>query len=187
MSSPRRFRTFGRWIIILFCVWHATAVALYSLPPDAKNPLIVSLRNNGMRIFRPYVLLTSQWQQWNLFAPDPLRRVVRYFVEIRIDDRWETFAVLDSRTIAWWRDGDELKMLRRMEEGEEHWNPVRRRYLELFCMERNLTPGTPIRMVYDFHVIPATGSPLPLAWWRDWTPERRSRIGAEAFCPPLPS
>lgn len=149
--------------------------------------MIVLLRSAGIRIFRPYMLITSQWQQWNLFAPDPLRRVMRYVIQMRVDERWKTIALLDERTIPWWRDGDELKMLRRLEEGKDYWYPVRARYLEQFCKEAQLTPGTPLRMVYDSYVIPKEDFPMPLSWWRQWKPQWKRALGAKAVCPLPPS
>ncbi|MBI3331662.1 hypothetical protein HYZ99_01745 [Candidatus Peregrinibacteria bacterium] len=184
MSFSKSLRRIVRWIVILFCIWHGSAIAFYSLPPDTESATLNEIRRVTIRLFRPYMLATSQWQQWNLFAPNPLRRVVRYVIQVRQANTWKTIAVLDSGTIEWWRDADELKLLRRLEDGEEYWYPVRNRYLEEFCMQHTIRRDTPIRLVYHYYVIPRNDHPMPLSWWKSWGPEWKKKVGAQTVCPP---
>lgn len=183
MTISKALHRTGRWLVILFCLWHGAAVASYSLPPDANDPAMLLLRQKSMTLFRPYMLITSQWQQWNLFAPNPLRRVVRYVIQIRIGDTWKTVEVLDEHTIAWWRDADELKLLRRLEDGEDYWTPVRNRYLEDICAQKKIAGGTPIRLYYRYYVIPKDDFWMPMSWWQKWEREWNKRIGAKTVCP----
>jgi hypothetical protein len=174
-------RSLIRGCITLFCVWHAAAVAIYTVPAEAQDPASRWTREHLAPVVRRYLLATSQWQLWNLFSPDPLRRVVRYAIETRTGDQWVPLALLNERTIPWWRDADELKILRRLEEQEDRWVQLRKRYVHEYCTL--LPPGTPLRLTYQYYILPKLEVPMSLSWWRRYRPQRQPTTGIETTCP----
>src|SRR5437764_493460 len=97
-----------RNLIILFCLWHMTAVAVFLLPQRAWNRAIKQLTT-------PYVLLTSQWQQWDIFSPDPLRRVSFYSLTTDDNAGAKTLLQLDYAHLPWNARAKELKILGRLQ------------------------------------------------------------------------
>src|SRR5687768_11713294 len=89
-----------RSAIISFVLWHMFAVVVYALPHDADDRLNTWIRSELKPIVRPYILLTSQWQQWNLFSPDPLRRVTAYDIQRNDREGWTTIKVIDWNTLS---------------------------------------------------------------------------------------
>lgn len=158
--------------IIVFCLWHMFAVLAYSLPLSAKDPLTTALRDAWRPRVMPYLFATSQWQQWNLFSPDPLRRVTSYILETRKSDteEWKPFAVLDRKSVMWSALSREMKLLGNIE--EEQYAPVRRALLQNYCDMLNLPTGTQMRLSKDFYVLPQPPAPLPLQFWKAYRPQR---------------
>lgn len=114
-------------LIVAFCLWHMTAVVLYVVPRSLKNrfPQIGAVR----ALTDPYVLLMSQWQQWNIFSPDPLRRVSVFHVESTLNGVVGP-RIVDSERLSPWRRAKELKVLYRL---EEEWQSARETYLLSLC------------------------------------------------------
>lgn len=177
----------GRSLIALFFFWHVAAIAIYTVPPEAQDSLSRRTKEELVPIVRPYLFITSQWQQWNLFSPDPLRRIVHYYIEQWNGREWETVAVLTPDSLPWWRDADELKILRRMEDAGERWVQLRKRYLEDFCVRRGFPEGTSLRMVYLSTVLPKLATPMPLAFWRTYVPQWNRSDAAVTVCPFFPT
>ena len=65
----------SRLAVVGFVLWHAFAVLVYSVPRVAADPISTWTRRRLVPVVGPYMFLTSQWQLWNLFAPDPTRLV----------------------------------------------------------------------------------------------------------------
>lgn len=147
------------------------AVALFAVPGAYQDLAIVQfLRHHFNDSTRPYVLITSQWQSWPLFAPDPLRRVTRMHVETRHPNTgWEPIAGLDDGSIAWWRYAKEVKMIERLFENGR--TKLRERYLELECKRAGITEETPVRSRYRYFIIPKHEIQATAEWWKNWEPE----------------
>lgn len=111
---------YGRWLFIAFLLYHAAAVALFSIPRQSRNlPAAAGIRTAFFPLIEPYLLLTSQWQRWELFAPDPLRWVTSMTVYGAKDRRWETLRVLSPDALSPSRRARELKLLRQLEQKPE--------------------------------------------------------------------
>ncbi|TSC58823.1 MAG: hypothetical protein Greene041619_369 [Candidatus Peregrinibacteria bacterium Greene0416_19] len=170
------------WSIILFCLWHMTAVVLYSLPDEAQDRPTLFLRRHTPWIMKRYLLRTSQWQQWDLFSPNPLRQVTVYSIEAFAHGDWRTLVTLQPGTVAWWRDADELKLLRNMQDSATY-QPVLEEYLRDFCRRHPLSAGNAVRLAYDSYVLPYPDRPMSIREWRDWKPSWVREIGAATYCP----
>lgn len=167
--------------IILFCLFHITAVASYSISTDWNIVPLTFFREQTLPWVRGYLLATSQWQQWNLFSPDPLRRVSRYRVQWENNDELQEEPWLDEE-LSYHRKANLTKMLRRLEE-QQHNAPMLLRFLALACRERQLPPGTMIRLERSYTILPYPEKPLTVADWRNYIPERKTDTMAERPCP----
>lgn len=189
MPSPkiRRLLRRGSCIIItLFFFWHATAVAIYAIPSVATDPLSTFLRLHASPIVRSYMLITSQWQQWNLFAPDPLRRVTHYHLQ-RFDpmgDTWSDAAVFRPGSFLWWKHATRFKILDRIFDLEDRDRkiPLQKHFLGKMCQEFNFPPGTHIRMLFRYYVIPNTPELTSFSWWRYYQPTWYPIEGSSERC-----
>lgn len=132
-------------LIVAFCLWHMTGVALYVIPGSmrAHSPLIGAVRS----LTDPYVLMTSQWQQWNIFSPDPLRRVSTFRVESTVDGVVGP-TIVDSEQLSMWRQAKELKVLYRL---EEEWASARETYLLSLCGDTHAE----LQLLRRYKVLPA--------------------------------
>jgi hypothetical protein len=148
---PAMLRTIGRWLIILFCLFHMTAIAVYLLP----NGWLVKAKE----IASPYVLSTSQWQKWDIFSPNPLRRVSMYSIErwkggdtgiARTE--WETLHTLHPSDFPWYERATMMKVLERLEEDE--WLASVPQFLLSVCAEDPSNKGRTIRLANEYTVIP---------------------------------
>lgn len=170
-----------RAIIISFFLWHAAAIAVSSVPREAVGTVAGTLRQDIYPMFRPYLMATSQWQIWDLFAPDPLRRVSEMIVETRSGDRWQIRHAVRPEQVAWYRRAYELKMLRRIV-SDDYGPRVPRRYAELFCNDLQISDGTDLRLTHRYYVLPKTTVPRSQAYWEEYTPKWREKIIAEITC-----
>ncbi|MBI3336239.1 hypothetical protein HYZ98_01585 [Candidatus Peregrinibacteria bacterium] len=174
-------------LITLFFFWHAGAVAIYAIPSIVSDPVSVFLRSHASSIVRPYVLLTSQWQQWNLFAPDPLRRVTHYHFQ-RLDpvrDVWVDIAVFRPGAFLWWKHATRFKILDRVFDLDERdrKTPLQKHFLEKMCREFNLPSSTSVRMLHRYYVIPHIPELTSFSWWRTWQPAWSFMEGTSLSCP----
>ncbi len=169
-----------RIAIIVFCIWHMTAVAVYIIPDEAKDPVTPKLEEVILPAARPYLLMTSQWQKWNIFSPDPLRRVSAYDIEVNEEGRWRTVKRLEYRLLPWWHRAKELKILRRVEEAGEKAGKA---YLEGMCREGAVPRGALVRLQIDAYVLPMKQELEDAGGWEEWKPERRVSTLAETYCP----
>ncbi len=135
------------FLIIAFLVWHMFAVAAYLLPSNDDSPF------NAVRRFSvPYVLGLSQWQQWNIFSPNPLQRLSVYRVERRIGDRWETAMIMDFHRLPWYARAKELKVLGRL---QDDWKALLPYYLSSLCSRIPGGSGTEVRLYVQTTVLPS--------------------------------
>lgn len=158
-------------LIALFVLWHGFAIGIYALPLDAHDAVSTWARKAFLPLVRPYILLTSQWQQWNLFAPDPLRRVTTYEVQRLEAGSWETLERIEPGTYPWWRHAAQFKVFERiLEERSEHREPLRRNFLSQYCKEEGMG-GSVLRLLYRIYVIPKHNQPPPSSFWYTWNPD----------------
>ncbi len=132
-------------LIVAFCLWHMTAVALYVVPGALKTRWspIGEIRS----LTDPYVLMTSQWQQWNIFSPNPLRRVSTFRVESTVNGVVGP-TIVDSERLSIWRRAKELKVLYRL---EEEWASARETYLLSLCGDTHAQ----LQLLRSYRVLPA--------------------------------
>lgn len=172
-------------LLILFLLWHGAAVMIFSIPRDAQDPLALWSRTALLPSFSPYILVTSQWQLWNLFSPDPQRRVTTYRIEVQVEDgSWRPLKEIEPGTYSIFRHATHFKMYGGiLDEFSAHRQQVADRFLKLLCMEEVLAPGQAIRLLYKFYVIPQLPSPASAEWWHEWSPMPQEYIGHETRCP----
>lgn len=168
--------------IALFCLWHMFSIAVYALPSNAHDRFSTWARDTVRPVVTPYIFATSQWQQWNLFSPDPLRRVTSYVLQTRQGLNWDTVAVIDRQTVPWHQLTREMKMLSNIEMGSESLNPVREQLLQTYCDMYHIAPGMQLRMVYDMYVLPLPEKPLTTAQWKQLQPAREQIVATEVTC-----
>jgi hypothetical protein len=91
------------------------------------------------------MLLTSQWQRWELFAPEPDERNVSLEIAASEGGAWIPKMLIDARSFSWWRRADELKILREITKTEETL-PILERYGALLCSPLGIPSGTALRL-----------------------------------------
>lgn len=181
LSVPRA------WIlkpaIVLFCLFHMTAVASYSISENWGIVPLTYVRQKTISSVRGYIMTTSQWQQWNLFSPDPLRRVSRYRVQLQENSQWQEAPWLDEG-LSYHRKANITKTLRRLED-QGTGSPILQQYLALSCRKQGAPPGTTIRLQRAYYILPFPPQPLRFAEWRSYQPEWNGDTMAERFCPEI--
>ncbi len=158
------------------------SVAVYALPWEAQGSLTSAVRAVLLPAMRPYILLTSQWQQWNLFSPNPLQRVVTYEVQMDDGDRWTTVRTIAPDFISTFRHATEFKFLGRILEGNDMMFPVVDRFLQAECSEADLPAGSRVRLVYHWYVLPQPSRALSVSEWSNYKPTVKNFIGSEVLC-----
>lgn len=172
-------RVFFKCLIGLFCLWHMAAIGIYSLQNVDSQPVLKWLEQKQY-IFRSYVLMTSQWQRWNLFSPDPLRRVIVMTVETQTDGIWRNVRTIDYDHLSYFRRASELKIIRRIE--EDNQEKLKEVYLQDICRTEKIPFGTPIRLLKKAQVVPRHDAPQSIAYWRQWQPEWQETMEQETTC-----
>jgi hypothetical protein len=176
----------GKVAVVVFCLWHMMAVLVYALPGGSKAATLPAVQRIA-RAVSPYILMTSQWQQWNLFSPDPLRRVTSYVIERQQGDVWKTVLDLHTGTLPWWRHAAQFKMLGSLLDGNTESDLQHRtaeRYLQLKCREYALPDASGVRLSYRVYVIPVFDVSMSMDWWLNYTPEESTYVGHETTCDP---
>lgn len=178
-------RLFGKVVIMMFCVWHMAAVAIYALPGMSNEEFVHRLQERFGPVINPYLLLTSQWQQWNLFSPDPLRRVTSYAIDVQKEGEWHEIEYITAGSLPWWRHAAQFKMLGSLLDGDtqnQTQHNMAERYLQLRCDMYNILDGTPIRLMYKYYIIPAENESMSVEDWWNYAPEESAYVGHEAVC-----
>lgn len=175
-------RSAGKIAIVLFCVIHMAAVGAYAAPDYIPEPLKTA-RQKIVDVTSPYIFTTSQWQKWNLFSPDPLRRVVTFHIDRETKEGWEEIDVIGPDTVAWWHKATELKTIRRMEESEggANLNALRERYILAYC--KDFADGTKLRLRRLYYVIPHFETLPTIAQWHAFQPEWTQDFDVQVTCP----
>lgn len=174
-------KTIGKIAIVLFCVWHMFAVAIYIIPDEADGTIPAFLKTEILPYVRPYILMTSQWQQWNIFAPDPIRRVSFYEIDVLQNGRWEAGLRIDRSTYSWRNRAKEFKIIRRT---NENGDEAAKNYLTSLCRDGTFGEGTTVRMVEDFYVLPTGKELTSMDGWSHFTPIHEGKELATITCTP---
>lgn len=170
-----------RAAIAAACVWHMAAVALFALPPEAEGwPR--NLQNAFTPLTRPYVLVLSQWQQWNLFSPDPLRRITNYRIEKAIDSAWVTVTSISPKSFPFFERALWIKYLGNAIDTEDA-TPAQHRFLVLHCGWLDIPSGTRLQLVLERTVLPRNEHVSPVAWWRAFPEKPADVFAASVYCP----
>jgi hypothetical protein len=177
------WRLYGRTAIALAVVWHMFAVGVYAIPTDAKDGASLWLRSTFVPTVRPYLLLTSQWQQWNLFAPDPLRRVTTYRLEMQNNGDRETVATIDERTYNRARHAARFKLYGNLfSDNDDNRYDLTDQGIGVLCREFHVPAARSVWLWREVYVIPSTTETSP-AWWNAWSPAPESRLILATSCP----
>ena len=185
MSSTRI-----RFFVVLFFLWHAFAIGIYSFKHPlaqslpATNPVIRFVDTQLYPLVRPYLLVTSQWQRWNLFAPDPLRRMSKLEVQIydSAKQEWKSLKTIDADHINWWHHAIMLKTIRRMG-SNDGYAPARNRLLKFYCGNADPSQEQSVRLRQMSAVLPYVGNHTSPTWWRRYAPEWNESILLTTTCP----
>lgn len=170
--------------IIFFCLWHMAAVGIWSIPKNfVEIPFLRTLQKQRP-YFSPYVLTTYQWQNWNLFSPDPLRKVTDIRIDTNVKGKWVTLRTLDGDHLGFFRRAPELKYMGKIKDAMPK---LKNAYMHDICRTDRLSPETRIRMRQRSFVIPKPSTLGSIAKWRAWKPRWSKWTIDETVCNPLPS
>ncbi len=182
MQSP--LNVAGKIVLIIFLLWHISAVFIYSIPREANDIFAKWSRIDLLPPVTPYMFATSQWQLWNIFSPDPLRRVTAYRIEIHEDNRWQELTTIEPYAYSFFRHAPRMKMMGNLlDEFSNNRAPYAGRFLQLICLDHAVSAETPIRLVYRWYVLPQLKEPMPKSWWAQWTAKTTDTIGFTTVCP----
>lgn len=134
-------------LIVGCCLWHMFAIAAYLLPANSEG-ITQSIRQLSV----PYILSLSQWQKWDIFSPNPLRRNSVYRIERNAGDRWETAMIIDFSHLAWHERAKELKVLGRL---QDSWKALLPDYLMSYCPRIPGGPGSDVRLLVATTIVPS--------------------------------
>ncbi len=180
----RGARILGKTTIVLFCLWHAGALFIHTLPPAAAGMIPDALRSHVSPIVNPYMMANGQWQNWDLFSPDPMRRISRYRVVALQENIWTTLRILEPATARFWRSSGEFSYPLQLEDGGA--TELFSRYLRALCTPLGLTEGTPVALMVDYAILPESPPENDWAAWRkDTTDDWDQWTAAVTPCPAI--
>jgi hypothetical protein len=174
----------GRFVVTVFFAWYVVAIGVYAIPNDTQFSAAQWLRHTIQPWTSPSVLMASQWQQWNLFSPDPLRRVTTYAVEVFRDGAWQPLVHIQPSAFPFWRHANHFKLLINVMEGSN--TQVAERYVQSLCGTFGLEPGMELKVTNMVTVIPYLEVPKSTRWWREWDMMYSPSGGFATFCPDEP-
>jgi|GEM_PF-4025706 len=148
-------RRLGKIAVACFVVWHALAVGIAALPTSAKDPISAWLRTQVGRYTVPYVSLTSQWQYWEFFSPDPKRRFQWYMIEREEHPKfWIPVDRITPDSFPWWSSTNEIRILDTIADLNVGRKGLQPTYLRDACRRYELSEDTRIRLVLAYLVLP---------------------------------
>lgn len=172
---------FAQCCIVIFCLWHMFAVLVFAIPRESRDSFSMNVRAVLLPVVTPYMYTTSQWQLWNVFAPDPLQRITLYRVEEQTADGWSVVDTIKPGSYAWWRHANYFKytenVLGSSNEGAQA------QFLIQECTQRNIAPHTLLRLSQYSSTIPTPPHPGSMAFWNAWTTEWEQFVLVTASCP----
>lgn len=160
----------GKTVLVLFLLWHMAVIGIWCLPErDPNRVWIKTMREKLSPYIRPYLLVTSQWQNWGVFSQNSLSRIVQHRIDVWKDGRWVPRRDLSFAAIPWFRNEAETSLMRGIE-GDDAW-PVRERYLQQQCIELRLASGTYLHFAYPYYDMPMPERAKPFSYWHAWKPQ----------------
>lgn len=140
---------FFRIGVVIFCVWHMFAVSVFAMPRVAEDEFSRGVRQVFLPVVTPYMDITSQWQLWNLFAPDPTRQFSVYRIETKqADQTWKEVVILQPSSYPWWRRATYMKyMMNIFDAPSDAFIHTKEHFLHLQCVDHDLPGGTVVRLV----------------------------------------
>jgi hypothetical protein len=142
-------RSVGEVAIALFCIWHMFAITVATVPYDAEGGFRKWIHAHLTPISRTYLLITSQWQTWNLFSPQSYNGNDGFAVQALSDQGWKVVYQIDKQ-LSSWRLADELRVLRYMSGKDDRAHKLQERYLASYCVGLGLPVGTPVRLLFHW-------------------------------------
>ena len=176
-------RSLSRLVLVLFLLWHMFAVAVYSVPRAANDDVAVFTKRVLIPAVSPYMFFTSQWQLWNIFSPDPLRRVTAYHIEQEQTGVWKALETIEPDAFSPFRHAPRMKMMGNLiSEFDNNRAPFAGRLMQLACATYGVPSGTRVRLVYRVYVLPYLTRPQTAAWWSAWKPDIEEHTGFVTSC-----
>jgi hypothetical protein len=168
----RRWATaIGKIALVGFLGWHMGVVGVSTLPDRTSSQFIQNLRGSVAPYSDPYMFATSQWQNWAMFSEGSFSRIFKHEMQAwnAKTNMWETVQKLGFKDLPILTTARDTALLRSID-SDTAW-PERERYLQLQCAELGLSPGTWVRMNYQYFDMPLPEEPLPGNWWENWEPD----------------
>lgn len=152
-----------RWLVILISVWYMAGLLIYAIPDSAKDPPSVWLRDHVAPRYRPYFLLASQWQKWNLFSPDPLNRIMFYHLDQFTAAGWQEIPAFTLPKPGPFKHVDLFKILNQLDGDLTGERPVYEAFLQTYCQDYGVPPGTRLQLRRQYYDIPRR-----IYSWDEW-------------------
>jgi hypothetical protein len=177
-------RRVGRAVVVAFVLFHATAVVVYSIPRPAGDRVSAWIRGRVLPLVAPYMFVTSQWQLWNMFAPDPPRLVTAYRTDVGSATGWRELVTIQPGSFPVWRHNARFQLMRNLlRDGVAGRESAVERYLHLHCEEHGLAPATPVRLTYIHYLIPVRERRDSRAGLDGWRPDLVEHPTLVTACP----
>mgnify|MGYP003340480281 CR=1 FL=1 len=135
-----------RFFLFLFFCLHILAVSVAAIPRHADDPFSRTVRSVWSPLSHPYVTLTGQWQNWGLFAPDPLERAIEYHIDVVEGQMRIGTITLGPDSILRRRRTNLLKIMRQMWKEGEDYKEARRQFLLSLCSRWHLPKEAGLRL-----------------------------------------
>ncbi len=161
------------------------AVGIFSIQRVNRSGILPWLRIPD-RYLSPYILMTSQFQSWDMFSPDPTRRLKEIRIETMQNGTWSLSRLVDGKHLGSFKRAPELKYLD-MIQAYPSLKPLEEPYIQDVCRSDHLKPGTPIRMRIRRAVLPMPEDRNSIDAWRQWRPEWSEWIDHTTSCTPISS
>lgn len=170
--------------IILFFLWHGTAVLTSAFATVRSPATFMTKVGSASAVFRPYILLSAQHQDWNLFAPDPLLRVTEMSFEKIENGTGVVVRRLDGRSLGFFPRAPELRIMWNMlGPGYDQYKDA---YIQDLCRTEELPVGARVFIRRRQFDIPGFAAPLGIGFWRSWKPEWIQWVDFFTLCKPIP-
>ncbi|HLD07876.1 MAG TPA: hypothetical protein VJB60_02310 [Candidatus Peribacterales bacterium] len=134
--------TLKHWIVLLFFALHAFSIGVESIPSDVENPLTRGVRFFFQPMTNMYINATAQWQNWNLFAPDPFKESILFTVESLTPSGTLESRAITPHSIPWYSRTNTFKFFRFLSRDGEKYVEARRAFLHSLCTRWDFPPGT---------------------------------------------
>ncbi len=171
------------WGIIVFCVWHMFSVLIFIIPDEVRTKPIRWTIDASMPYVRPYMYVTSQWQKWNIFSPDPIRRVSAYELQIEQNGVWQRHALFRGQSMQWQFRTKELKILRQLEDSKQ----IVPLYLADYCRTGKAPANARLKLKAISYVIPTKKELEEQGGWPSMKRNYWTTDLGEYTCPPAHS